>query len=502
MKYKLTIPVLACLLTSYSVKSEMDLVLTNSTIVSPINKHQAETKPNHWIAIKDEVIVAIGADTPPPESKQVIDAKGKFVIPGLMDSHTHLKTMPGLAWSDKNSAHMQNAYLQRQGINYLYYGVTQVIDPSNTKQGIAMFESRGLTPDAFFCGAMPIFNGYNARGIPLKKLHTKRPYYVGQDKDPVTDKKIRNAHTIERSLQRLAEDGGICAKVYVEDGFGFANHIPVLTPEKLKELTQRATSLNLPVMAHANATDMQDMAVHSDVDILGHGLWNWLDEERAETREELSEKLPPKVTAILAEITKRDIAYQPTTNVTRSLRDLMVKESIKQAQYSSVLPKWQIDWYLSDAGQWFAKEMHRDWRGASVQQIIRAFDIKLNNGLRVAKYLYDAGATILLGSDTPPSPTFASQPGLTTYVELQSLNQAGIDLEGILAAATLNNAKAYNLSKLYGTVEVGKVANLLLLDSDPLSSVEAYNNIDAVILRGQSIKRHKLHIDELEQGSP
>ena len=498
MKTKLLFAVLSNLLISCSVKSEVDLLITGSTVISPISQHKADIKPNHWVAIKDNLVVEVSNSTELPAAKKTVNANGKFLIPGLTDSHTHLKTMPGLKLGDKNAEQMQNAFLQRQGINYLYYGVTQVIDPSNTKQGIADFKRRGLTPDAFFCGAMPIFNGYNARGISHHDLHTQRPYYLAQEQDPITKPEIKNAHSIKQSLKRLAEDGGVCAKVYVEDGFGLANDIPMIAPKKLEELTQRAKSLNLPVMAHANATDMQKIAVHSGVNILGHGLWNWLEEEGMEVNGEL----PPKVKAISRAIAERNIAYQPTTSVTRSLRDLMIKDHLKQEQYLTVLPDWQIDWYLSDAGQWFAKEMYHDWGGASVEHIVRAFSIKLNNGLRVVKHLYDSGTTIVLGSDTPPAPTYASQPGLASYTEMKTLHQAGIDLEGLLAAATLNNANTYNLSDYYGRVKVGKVANLLLLNSNPLATIEAYDDIDSIILRGQIIKRNQLHINNLSQIAP
>ena len=497
MKFKLLIAATSLVLTHCSVNAEVDLLITGGTIITPINKHQTEMKTDHWIAIQGNQIVKIGSSKQ-PDAKKVISADGKFIIPGLMDSHTHLKTMPGLTFRGKNAKQMQSAFLQRQGHNYLYYGVTQVIDPSNNKEGMDKFQSRGLSPDAFFCGAMPVLNGYNAVGIPHKKLHKKRPYYVSQQKDPVIDPEIKFSHVAEKSVARVARDGAVCAKVYLEDGFDFANHIPMIHQENLEKLTQKASELKLPVMAHANATDMQKIAVNSGINVLGHGLWNWLEEQRLSNEEQL----PPKVTNILDQIIKKDIAYQATTNVMRSLRDLMVKGHLEQQDYLTVLPQWQIDWYTSKAGQWFATEMFNDWGGASLEHIINSFSSKLNNGFRVVKYLYDGGATILLGSDSPPAPTYASQPGLASYTELKSLYQAGIDLKGVLAAATLNNAKAYNMLERYGTVEQGKIANILLLNSNPLQSIEAYNDIDTVVLQGNAIKRETLHVNKLNQLAP
>jgi imidazolonepropionase-like amidohydrolase len=65
-----------------------------------------------------------------------------------------------------------------------------------------------------------------------------------------------------------------------------------------------------------------------------------------------------------------------------------------------------------------------------------------------------------------------------------------------MAAATINNAKQFRIEKDYGTVEVGKIANLLLLESNPLDSVEAWSSIEIVILHGDPIARESLVINK------
>jgi imidazolonepropionase-like amidohydrolase len=102
---------------------------------------------------------------------------------------------------------------------------------------------------------------------------------------------------------------------------------------------------------------------------------------------------------------------------------------------------------------------------------------------------------MLLGSDTPSAPTYGNQPGYDTYREMQLMVQAGIPLSAIFAAATINNARQFKMDKEYGTIERGKIANLLLLDANPLASVEAWNRIDTVILHGEPIERETLAAD-------
>lgn len=498
MKKRLIALVLGSQFLTKPVLAQVDLVIKNTTVISPQNQQQIDIKENHWVAISGNRIVNVGSHSKIPNAKQVVDGAGKFLIPGLMDSHTHLKTMPGLNTSDKKAKQMQQAFLARQGVNYLYYGITQVIDPSNTPQGMSAFHDSGLTPNAFFCGAMPVVNGYNAQGIEHEHLHYERPYYVAQETDPETPEVIKQAHQAKQAVNRLSNDGAVCAKVYIEDGFDMANNIPVITNKSLSELTEHAASLNLPTMAHANATDMQDIAADHGVTIMGHGLWNWLAEQRLSNQKQL----PPKVVAVLNKIIKRDIAYQPTLNVVRGLTDLMVEGHLLEKGYDNVLPEWQRDWYLSESGQWFAKVMYLDWDKLPVEQIIERFTLKQVNGQRVLKYLYDRGATILLASDTPPAPTYASQPGLATFMEMQDMYKAGMDLRGILAAATINNAKAYNLEQDYGSVDSGKIANLLLLNSNPLKDISAFDSINKVILQGKVLDREALHISQLKQAAP
>jgi imidazolonepropionase-like amidohydrolase len=69
---------------------------------------------------------------------------------------------------------------------------------------------------------------------------------------------------------------------------------------------------------------------------------------------------------------------------------------------------------------------------------------------------------------------------------------SGIPLRAIFEAGTINNARQFRLEKDYGTIQVGKIANLLVLNADPVESVESWSKIDKVILRGKLIERESL----------
>jgi imidazolonepropionase-like amidohydrolase len=102
------------------------------------------------------------------------------------------------------------------------------------------------------------------------------------------------------------------------------------------------------------------------------------------------------------------------------------------------------------------------------------------------------GGRLLFGSDTPSGLTYGNPPGLNGYLELERLAEAGIPLDRLFRAATIEVAKAFRLDRRYGTVEPGKVANLLLLRANPLETVEAYDAIDLVVSRGEVLDRAAL----------
>jgi imidazolonepropionase-like amidohydrolase len=115
--------------------------------------------------------------------------------------------------------------------------------------------------------------------------------------------------------------------------------------------------------------------------------------------------------------------------------------------------------------------------------------------MRAAKFLHDLGHPLLLGSDTPSAPTYGNQPGYDTYREMRFMAQSGIPLDAIFRSATINNARQFKLDKDYGTVAEGKIANLLLLEENPLETVRAWSLIDKVLLRGTVIERETLAAD-------
>ena len=118
---------------------------------------------------------------------------------------------------------------------------------------------------------------------------------------------------------------------------------------------------------------------------------------------------------------------------------------------------------------------------------------------RLIKRFSDNGGRLLLGTDTAVAGSgWGTPPGLSGYLEMSDWANAGIPLETIFRAATLDNAKAFGLADQLGTVESGKRADLLLLAENPLSHISAYDTIKVVIVGGNPIDRQRLSASQLD----
>jgi imidazolonepropionase-like amidohydrolase len=185
----------------------------------------------------------------------------------------------------------------------------------------------------------------------------------------------------------------------------------------------------------------------------------------------------------------------PTQRVIAGLGELMQSGIVDSPEFISITPQGLLDWYKTPEAQWFKEELRIGFDGMPDTLIADVFLYgRIGKGNKIIDYLKKSKHPILLASDFPGSPSYANQPGLTTFQEMKAMADAGLTLEEILAAATINNAKQFKISHDYGSVETGKIANVLLLNSNPLKSINAWENIDTVILHGKPIIRETLAV--------
>jgi imidazolonepropionase-like amidohydrolase len=472
------------------------LLIENVTLLSP---EQAQPLGNRYVLVRDGRIATVSDRAiPAPAGARRLDGTGKFLAPGLFDGHVHVSQAIGLPFgtSDPALATMEKEFFAQQPRSYLYFGVTQVLDPSNLPERVTEFAAQPRHPDTYRCGAAPVVDGYPLVFIDRTLRHVVFDDYIFEPANvrahPLPAGADPAEHTPEAVVARIAASGALCVKVFLEDGFGDATDWPIMSAETLRRVRAAATRHGLTLSAHANALDMQRLAIDGRVDLIVHGTWNWnqLDGQQG---------IPPVIAELLRTIHDRKIGYQATLRVLSGVTDLLDPRLLEDPVYRKVVPARLLAWYRTEAAQWFKRDVFGpDVDAGAVIAGVRSANehwATSERGRRALRYLYELGQPMLLGSDTPSAPTYGNQPGYDTYKEMQLMAESGIPLSAIFAAGTINTARQFGLQEDYGTIETGKIANLLLLDANPLASVDAWAKIDKVILRGEAIDRETLAAD-------
>jgi imidazolonepropionase-like amidohydrolase len=444
------------------------------------------------------VRVERGATALAPAGARVISGNGKFLIPGLIDSHVHLASIPGVQPDElfhrrKALPEMFRQYFEQLPRSYLYFGYTTLIDLAVVDRSVLdNFRQAPLHPDLYDCGpSLPVANGYPMSFAPPEVRFQLFPNWL---LDPQHTSHLPagydpKQHTPAAAVAEVKRSGGICVKTYFERGFGRDRNLPVITPALIAQVRQAAHQDNLVLMMHANSFEAQKFAVDAQVDVIAHGMWNWGDLDK-------SSELPAEIKTLLDRIVTDKIGYQPTIQVMEGLRAYFDLAYLQMPAVGKVVPAKLLAWFNSPDGKWFKKEVSQQSDDGKLEP-----DAAMREGYdrgpirrvdQVVAYLAAKNARFLFGTDTPSAPTYGNLPGLNGYLEMQDLHRAGMSLPQILRAATIDNARMFHLDSQLGTIEPGKIANLVLLRKSPLESVDAFNSIVAVFVHGKPIFRDSL----------
>lgn len=459
------------LLTAQAVPSD-DLVIANVTIASP---ERDAPMAGQSVRIRDGRIVEISDQPLEPQGEEMLlDGQGRYLAPGLTDSHHHVSFVPGMGAAGLPPAsdhpELVAAYMAQQPRSLLYHGVTQVLDPAPLT-GWEVFTDQPQHPDLLRCGEVPgPHDGYPINQRAGENPEDAYPYdiHAPEDAAPV--------------IARMQADGAICVKVYLEDGFGAASDWPLMSDATLDAIKAEASARNMPVLVHANAIDMYQIALDHGLGVMAHGLWNW----------QWPDGEPP-VVETLDRVVAGDVGYMPTLRVMGGLADHVRPGSLDHPDLEPVVPADLMSFYREGGADWFADELASDFPADMPRdEIADIFGFGVQRGQRALSYLHGQGHPVMLASDCPGSPTAINQPGLCTLLEMEAMAEAGVSATDIFRSGTLTIANQFGLEAEYGQIAPGFVANLVLLEENPFESVSAWRTVDVVVLRGEVIERDSL----------
>lgn len=379
-----------------------------------------------------------------PPGSTVVDAKGKTIIPGIINLHGHIGLTKGIAQSQDN--YNRESILAQLKV-YARYGVTTVLSLGLDTE--PMFEVRGParpeeSPRAtvFTAG-----RGFTAKGGYPTLL-------AGLGGLPV---EVDTVDEVKAAVQQLAARKVDVAKIWLDDHL---KEYPVkIRPELYQAIIDEAHKQNIRVMAHVYYLEDAKGLAEAGIDGLAHSVRD-----------------KPVDDALIGALKK---------NGAFSLSTLSREEST--FMYASPQSFLTDPFFLRGADPEAVKAIIDPAYAARVKgdKHFASYEPSFKMAQQNLKKLYDAGVKIGFGTDSGPPARF---PGYFEHMELALMVDAGLTPAQALHIATLGSAQAFRLDSDYGSVEKGKRADLILLDADPLSDILNTRKIHSVWVGGRQVE--------------
>ena len=387
----------------------------------------------HTVIVQDGRITAVGPvdRTPPPAGATVVEGAGRYLMPGLAEMHGHV---PGPDDPD---------YVENVLFLYVSRGVTTVRgmagDPSHLelRDRIARGELLGPTLHA----AGPGFSGNN---VP----------------DPAAaERRVREQHAAGYDLLKVF---GISAEAYArmaatahELGIPFAGHVPA-SVGLAGALEHRQASIDHLDRYVEFLVD--EAAPDGDTGFFGSALIDRAD--------------PARIPEAVARTREAGVWNVPTLSLVEHLASPEAPEAMARRPEMRYMPPRVVeDWVR-------AKHQFRDRPDFQPPAARRLVEIRR----QLTRALHDAGAPIALGSDAPQ---FFNVPGFSVHPEMEMMVAAGLTPYEVLVTGTRNPAVHFGTPSEFGTVAVGRRADLVLLDANPLEDITHAGRIAGVMVRGR-----------------
>jgi imidazolonepropionase-like amidohydrolase len=410
------------------------------TNVSVFDTVKEQMLPGQSVIIEGDTIQAVGPSAPVPKDAQVINGEGQFLIPGLIDAHVHLVHL-----TDRTHVAGEETLPM-----FLGAGVTSVRstgDAIKAEQRICRHVEQHpeLCPRVFM--ASPLIDG-----------------------DPPFHKDVGLAVTKPEQVPKFVEEmeraGVTTLKMYV----GTSRHIGQLV---IKEGHRHG----LVVTAHLGRYAAQD-AVEDGIDCLEH-IWSVIDYivPRGQTRVNVDLN-NPRAVQLIAAIRAKNVAIDPTLVV---FRDMVILGD--QPEYIDHPDNAKVPERMREGWQRLAKERNFDFATVDVRrQEFRKYE-------ELTGVLYRAGVTLLAGTDAPEP--FVC-PGFSLHQELELLVESGLPPAAAINCATIDNARILKQEKKLGSIEAGKLADLVLLRLDPLKDIHNTRSIAKVVRAGRVLDPNEI----------
>jgi len=429
-----------------------DVLIRHVTVV---DVEHARTIADQAVATKGERIVAVGDDAAVAgawSAARLVEGQGKYLIPGLWDMHVHFGGGPDLIEENKALLPL-----------YVAHGITTVRDASGDLPYDVLGWRTEIAQGRLF-GPTLLSSGPKIEGIaPVWKGTLE----TGSEAD--VDAAIARLVALKVDFVKITDS--------------------TLRPELFLYAVRQARAAGLQVSGHIPMALTVGQAVDAGISSIEHLSYAYKagvrDEariaadfaagrlDRAGAQAQLDAGFD-SATAMAAYRNLRDhrVFVTPTLNIERLLAFLDSEDHAQDAYLAYIGPK------LRQTYQWRIDRAARATPGQ-----IAARHREYEQTAAVLPMLERAGVTIMAGTDAGFLNSF-DYPGLGLHQELALYVRNGLTPAQALAAATRAGPAWFGKLDRYGSIAVGKQADLVLLTRNPLEDIAATQAIDAVVLRG------------------
>lgn len=453
------------------------LVFTNVTVV---DVRDGTSRPGMTVVIRDQRITAIAkqAIIQIDRNVQVVNATGQYLVPGFWDMHVHLTLRPEPRLASETLLPLLVAH-----------GVVGVRDMGSDWEQIQQLrkEIAGgklagftlLSPGPFVDGPQPA----SASLVPVSNAAEARA--------AVRSLKARGVDFIKVQAKLSRDSYFAVADEAKRQGIPFAGHVPEsMNAGEVSDAGQRSLEHLSPALPGDAgilfACSAREAELRQELAALNQAAEEpdaKLDDLRARIRE-LQQKLldsyePAKANALLARLAKNRTWVVPTLIWSQSFRPLSPQDLGQDVPLQYVPAGTRQRW---EAGRKRYVESVPPESFALTQRVAE-------RSLALAGALHRAGVPLLAGTDSFDGFDIS---GFSLHQELELLVRAGLKPAQALKAATLNPAKFLGRERDLGTVEKGKLANLVLLGANPMQNIRNTRNIRGVVLNGRFFDRVEL----------
>lgn len=396
------------------------------------------------VMVDGERIAHVGSELAIPGDYRVIDGRGKTLLPGLFDLHTHL--------SYSAVSRLQGDWPKNLAA-YLYCGVTSVVDFGAYPE---QFEPmRQLLRDSVVQGPRIHFA---ARLAP--------PYGHGMEggRGDYFSYEVFAPEDAALVVQRLLPFKPDALKLFTDGWrYGYAEPMTSMSRATIAAVVAEARKHGLETLTHTVTVAGAKDAAAGGVDVIDHGTSD------AEADDELVQLLLDNATT-----------YAPTLAVYhprgRDILDAILAAALPPASREKVRPPLR-------APQPETKLLG-DYSDPASARAVRWRNLMANN-----RKLHAAGVRFGAGTDAGVTNTWH---GWTLLRELRLMVHGGLTPLEAITAATGNSAKAIQVYDERGAIEEGKLADLLLIDGAPHKDIADIERIDRVFQGGKEIDRAAL----------